>query len=423
MVQADALIEASGLAGRGSVRPATVEDEIDGVRPGFVVEPDDAGAVAAVLGASSRQQLVVVLRGGGTKISWGRRPDRVDLLVSTRRLARIVEHAQGDLTITVEAGATIAGINQELAPHGHWLPLDAASEASTVGGTIATNDSGPLRHRYGAPRDLLIGIGLATADGRLVKSGGKVVKNVAGYDLGKCISGSFGGLAAIVTATFKLVPLPSASSTLRLEFTDRAAAAGAAAALGSSQLDPVALDIHADGSSSRVELLVRFASTGAAVEAQTAAAGRLAEPFAPERVVRISGVAEADLWREHVQRVWRGPATVVKASWLPAALCDVMALVADLRDSGARSVEIIGRAAAGTGLLRIDADSPAQVAALRRLRERSDLVGNVVLLRAAPDVKASVDVWGLPGDTANLLRALKGAFDPVGILNAGRGPL
>lgn len=423
MLEADALIEASGLAGRGSVRPPAAGDEVDGVRPGLVVEPDSAEALAAVLGACSRQRLVVVLRGGGTKISWGRRPDRVDLLVSTRRLARIVEHAQGDLTATVEAGATIAGINQELARHGHWLPLDAASEASTVGGTIATNDSGPLRHRYGAPRDLLIGIGLATADGRLAKSGGKVVKNVAGYDLGKCMSGSFGSLAAIVTATFKLVPLPAASSTLVLEFDDRAAVAGAAAAIGASQLDPVAVDFHENGSGSCVDLLVRFASTGAAVNAQAAAVEQVAAPFAPERAVRVSGAAETDLWREHLDRIWRGSGTIVRASWLPAALGRVMALVTDLQHVGARSVEVVGRAVAGTGLLRIEANGPTDVAVLRHLRERRDLVGNVVVLRAAPDVKASLDVWDMPADTANLLRALKGAFDPVGVLNAGRGPV
>lgn len=428
-MDAQGLIDASGLTGLGPVRPATVDDEIDGVRPQVVVEPQSAEAVAAILAASSRQRLSVVLRGGGTKLGWGRPPERVDLLVSTTQLRRILEHAHGDLTMTVEAGATIAAVNQELARHGHWLPLDTVSDASTVGGAIATNDSGPLRHRYGAPRDLVIGIGLAAADGRLVKAGGKVVKNVAGYDLGKCVSGSFGGLAAIVSATFKLLPLPGASSTLVLGFGDAAAAAGAAAAIGASQLDPMALECRTAGgaggeaAAGGVELLVRFASTPAAVEAQMAAAARLGESFETRSVTRVTGDAEIALWREHGSRPWGGAGMVVRASWLPSALADVLAFIGELGRAGVRTTELVGRAAAGTGRLRIDADAPGQVAAVQSLRERSDLLGNVVVLRAAPDVKARVDVWGLPGDTLNLLRALKGAFDPVGVLNAGRGPV
>ena len=206
------------LAGRASVRAAAEHDAIDGVVPRVVVEPHGPEALAESLGWCSREGRTVVLRGGATKLSWGRRPESVDVILSTGRLNRLVAHRHGDLTATMEAGIRVVDLNRELARHGQWLPVDAAFGEATIGGTIATNDSGPLRHRHGSARDLLLGVQLATTDGRLVKAGGHVVKNVAGYDLGKLMSGSFGSLAAIVTATFKLAPLPPATATLLSAF-------------------------------------------------------------------------------------------------------------------------------------------------------------------------------------------------------------
>jgi glycolate oxidase FAD binding subunit len=187
-----------------STREGSAADAIDGVVPRQIVEPDTASGLAAALQRASRDRLVTVLRGGGTKLGWGRRPPPIDLLVSTARLNSLLVHRHGDLTATAHAGVTLAQLNRELARHGQWLPVDSAFDGATIGGIVATNDSGPLRHRHGTPRDLLIGVTLAMPDGRLVKAGGHVVKNVAGYDLGKLVSGSFGSLAAIVDATFKL---------------------------------------------------------------------------------------------------------------------------------------------------------------------------------------------------------------------------
>ena len=166
-------------------------------------------------------------------------------MIGTRQLNRVLAHAHGDLTATVEGGTTIRELNQELARYRQWLPVDTAFDAATVGGVIATNDSGPLRHRHGTPRDLLIGVHLAMTDGRVVKAGGTVVKNVAGYDLGKLISGSHGSLAAIVSATFKLAPLPGASTTIVAGFRDADALAEAVTAVSASQIEPTAFDVHA----------------------------------------------------------------------------------------------------------------------------------------------------------------------------------
>ena len=232
------------VASQCGVRDGRAADAIDGVQPRYVIEPESAEGLAGLLAWASREHVSIVLRGRGTKLGWGRRGGRIDLVASTARLNRVLAHAHGDLTATVEAGATVGDLNRELARHGQWLPLQTSFEEATVGGTIATNESGPLRHRHGTPRDLLIGIQLATTDGRLVKAGGNVVKNVAGYDLGKLVSGSFGSLAAIVTATFKLAPLPAASTTLVAAFRDRQALAQAVRAVGASQLEPVAFDVH-----------------------------------------------------------------------------------------------------------------------------------------------------------------------------------
>src|SRR5437867_10661307 len=190
------------------------------VRPGSGVE------VAAALRHAADARQSIIIRGAGTKLGWGREPGPVDAILDMRGLNRVLEHQYGDMTATIEAGATLGDVNRALAQHGQWLPLDPPrADEATIGGILATNDSGPLRHRYGTPRDLVIGIQLATTDGVLSQAGGRVVKNVAGYDLGKLITGSFGSLAAIVSATFKLSPLPAASNTLWLDVPDAAALA------------------------------------------------------------------------------------------------------------------------------------------------------------------------------------------------------
>jgi glycolate oxidase FAD binding subunit len=409
------------LAGRGAVRDAETLDSIQGVSPRAIVEPDSPEALAAVLAWSSRETRSLVLRGSGTKLEWGRRPVEVDLVVSTRRLNRVLAHPHGDLTATVEAGATLADVNRELARQGQWLPLNTSFDAATVGGTIATNESGPLRHRHGTPRDLLIGVRLATTDGRLVKAGGNVVKNVAGYDLGKLISGSCGSLAAIVSATFKLAPLPASSATLAAAFRDPAAVAHAVGAIGSSHLDPAAFDLRAS-TGTPYGLLLQFATTPAAVDAQIEEARTRLARLASELDV-LTGAAETERWRDHAHRLWDSAGAIVRVSWLPAGLAAVLTLVDDIGRDGARSVELVGRAGVGAGLIRVEGGVATVVRAIERLRGQPKVVGHVVVLRADPAVAQQADVWGPAGDAAALLGAVKRAFDPAGILNAGRGPI
>jgi glycolate oxidase FAD binding subunit len=403
------------------------------------VRPSTAEEVAAALKRASDERKSAVIRGSGTKMDWARPAQHVDVMLDMRQLNRVLAHEHGDLTATIEAGATLRDLNLALARHRQWLPLDPPfAEEATIGGILATNDSGPLRHRYGTPRDLVIGIQLATTDGVLAKAGGRVVKNVAGYDLSKLITGSFGSLAAIVSATFKLSPIPSASKTMIVSVQDGTQVGEAVRTVMASQLEPIAFELEtrqstqrplsthrasssasADSASSAFNVLLRFASLEAVVDAQIAAASAALNGGARSIEV-LEGDAEQAVWREHAQRVWNADGAVVRASWLPANVATVLAELERIMAGSA--YEVIGRAGVGAGLIRIDADAATQANAIQQLRASAS-VGNVVLVRGSAALKAQVDVWGSHGDRQPLLASLKRAFDPNGVLNAGRGPL
>ena len=408
-------------------------------------EPASAGEVAAALKRASDARQSIVIRGAGTKDGWGRPAGRIDAVLDMRRLNRILAHEHGDLTATIEAGATLADVNQALAVHGQVLPLDPPfADRATIGGLLATNDSGPLRHRYGTPRDLVIGIQLATTDGVLSKAGGRVVKNVAGYDLSKLITGSFGSLAAIVSATFKLSPLPAASKTMRIGVSDAAAVAEIVRTMMSSQLEPVAFELRTNGEprTTNDAVLLRFASLPAVVDAQIGQATAALKDCATSVAV-VDGDAERGLWHAHATEIWSSTGAIVRASWLPAkiaaGLAELDRITAGLKacttitagleacttiTAGLKActTSVVGRAAIGAGLIRIDGDVAAQAAAIEQLRASSTF-GNIVIVRGSLELKARVDVWGSHGDRRPLFDSLKRAFDPNGVLNAGRGPL
>ena len=394
-----------------------------------MLEPRTGLEVAEALKRAADARQSIVIGGAGTKRDWGRPARRVDVVLDMRGLNRILAHQHGDMTATVEAGATLRDVNRGLARHGQWLPLDPPrADEATIGGILATNDSGPLRHRYGTPRDLVIGIQLATTDGVLAKAGGQVVKNVAGYDLSKLVAGSFGSLAAIVSATFKLAPIPAASKTLRIDLSEGTRLAPIVTAVMSSQLEPIAFEIGARGGR---HVLLRFASLPAVVDAQIAQASAGIRDAAPPdaRFTIVDGAAEQDVWREHSQRMFAGDGAIVRVSWLPANIDAVLAaLNACAPDAGGvaqpfgAAGELMGRAAIGAGLVRIGGDVEAQVRAIEMLRA-SSLVGNVVIVRGSDELKSRVDVWGSHGDRQKLFDALKRTLDPHNVLNAGRGPL
>jgi glycolate oxidase FAD binding subunit len=413
------------------IRQGSASDAVDGVVPRQVVEPESAADVSEALSTASRDRLVTVLRGGGTKLGWGRTPVAIDRVVSTVRLNTQIVHRHGDLTATAHAGVSLKQLNQQLARYGQWLPIDSAFDGATIGGIVATNDAGPLRHRFGTPRDLLIGVSLAMPDGRLIKAGGHVVKNVAGYDLGKFINGSFGSFAAIVDATFKLLPVPQASATLIATYQDVERMTRDAAAIGGSQLEPIAFDVRVPpagratragdgtpGDGKTYQLLLRLASSPSAVDAQVLSVQRMLTGHVSMR----RDAEENALWSDHVRAPWLPEGAVVRVAWMPAKLDDVMTLVEEVQRMADGRVGLSGRVGAGAGLLTIEGDVLTQAAVINRLRS-SVFVGNVTVLRASRELKAQVDVWSLPAGPMKTLQALKQSFDSAGIMNAGRGPV
>jgi glycolate oxidase FAD binding subunit len=380
--------------------------------------------LSETLARASANRQTIAIEGAGTKRGWGSVAPPADVTISTRALARVVEHRHADLTATVEAGAALADVNRELARHGQWIALDPPfSDRATIGGILATNDSGPRRHRYGAPRDQIIGVELVRVDGTIARSGGIVVKNVAGYDLGKLLAGSFGSLAVIASATFKLYPIPQASRTVLVgTATD---IAPIVSALASSQLTPTAIELETGSAEGlhygvRTRLLVRFESIAAAADQQAAHAATLAESRGGRATV-IEGAEETALWDAHAQRPWSGAGAVLKVTLLPTDVSPALAAL----DESLRGVdwEAIGRASAGVLLVRVGGDVSEQQHAITTLRSRLQFGrGSVVVVRAADDLKRAVDVWGPAGDALPVMRAIKQQFDPDGLLNPGRGP-
>ena len=396
-----------------------------------VFEPADPASAAATLAKAAADGLVVSVRGSATKQTWGG-GGTPGAYLSTRRLDAGIRHDPGDLVATIPAGVTLAEANRVLGLARQCLPLDPAhGDRATIGGIVATNDSGPRRHKFGAPRDLIIGIELALADGRVAKSGGRVVKNVAGYDLSRLMCGSHGSLAVITSATFRLSPVAPASRTLAVRVPDARTAAELALVLHAAPVTPSALEIEAPSA----RLLVRFETTERAADGMAGAARSLLEERGAA-VEILDAAAERRAWDEHEALIWGRPAIVVKVSVLPT---DVAGVVAELeRTAAGLDWSVTGRAALGVLLVRIGGGPDASarvVVALRAFAERR--LGSLVVLQAnlGSPAEAGHYVLNSPAEAehdephgpteaghdvlSELMRAVKAQFDPRGVL----GPL
>jgi glycolate oxidase FAD binding subunit len=367
-----------------------------------VLEPRSELEAAAILCDANQAGRAVTPRGGGTKIGWGNPPTRAGIILSTTRLNRVIEHAWGDLTVTVEAGCTVGELQRTLALHGQRLAVDVLwPERATVGGILSTNDSGALRLRYGGLRDLIIGITLALADGTLAKSGGKVVKNVAGYDLSKLATGALGTLGVITRAVFRLHPLPQNARTLSVLVRDAGEAQKTIDAIQNSQLAHAALQVRVESKAApQVDILLE--GTEAGIAAQELQIRKLAGTAAVVEGLAVEG-SPAGVWSAREQ-LWEQPGAIGKFSVLPADIAKTAAWIG----SGSWSAVV---QATGIGWLRRAAGGMRE---LRAAIERNG--GSLVIMRDAGEL----DAWGTAGDTLPLMRALKQQFDPRGVLNPGR---
>jgi len=434
-----------------AARAAGAGDAVAGVVPRYAASPASVAEASAVMRVAAEQALAVVPRGSGSRLDWAAPPRHCDLVVDTLRLDQVVEHAAGDLVARVQAGAGMRRLGEVLAAAGQQLALDpapgeglASQEPSgaepagtgTVGGTLATGTAGPRRLRYGTPRDLVIGITVVRADGTVASSGGKVVKNVAGYDLGKLFAGSYGTLGLIVEAVFRLHPLPAAATYTTADAAGPAEARRMVAAAAGSQLAPTAVEISRAGRGHPVHV-------GVLLEGDPAGVG--------ERAAHLRGILGAGAQTSPDPPRWWGstgpPAghngagggTLIRVGFWAAALPAVMAAIDGAAVAGGLDPLVAGSAAAGVIYVALGAGAhPAAVAAfvasLRAALARGaadarpasapvpdspPVLASAVVVHAPPAVRELADMWGpVPG--LSLMRAVKDQFDPGHRMAPGR---
>lgn len=440
-------VPADSLAAACSVlREGEAADAIDGVVPAFVASPGSTLEAAALLRAAASHDLAVVPRGSGSRIGWGAAVTRCDLVVDMLRMDAVAEHAAGDLVARVQAGARMNHVLGVLAAAGQEIALDVPG-AATVGGVVASGLCGPRRLRYGSPRDLLIGITVVRADGTVAKSGGKVVKNVAGYDLGKLFAGSAGTLGLITEATFRLHPLPASRAFVSVTFpggTSSAPVASAVALAANSPLVASAVELHrpVPGGPVSVGVLVEGSVDGVAARASRMrdllGAGR--GPGPGSWLAEVSG--EAPAWWPWAIEADGG--TLIRMSFWVSALASVLdAVEAAALEAGASPV-VRGSAGAGVLYLALPAQAGAAefVSSLRAAL--AGVRGNVAVLAAPRAVRTALangrgagvagvaGVAGAGGDggdgmagavpSLSLMRAVKDQFDPRHRMAPGRFP-
>ena len=409
---------------------------VEGKTPSIVVLPKTVEEISEIVKLAFAESLAIIPWGGGTKIGLGREPRRIDVVLSTRRINRVIEHESSDLVAITECGISLEEFQKALRDKNQFVAIDPPhlDSGATVGGIIATNDSGPRRLRYGTIREFLIGIKVVRSDGSIVKGGAKVVKNVAGYDLPKLYVGSLGTLGIMVEATFRLYPVPEFSQTFIASFSTREGLQQAVNTVLNSSLVPTCLEalnpnlagiisdkLNLNLSKGRYALAVRMESVEKAVREQIARVKDICEVDG----ILVDGNTEKDIWHEVRDFPWS------EATVSSKAVCKASVLITDVprvfqeleelsRNSGLR---VLASARAGNGVIisSLDGEIPALVEAVGSLRNLvNSLDGTLVVHDASPDLKSQVDVWGEVGTPLRIMKRLKSLFDPNNIFNPGR---
>lgn len=406
--------------GSGSVRrDGLSEFEVDGMTPTVSVAPATFEDMQSALREAHHEGLVVVPVGGGQHLGAGNTPKAYDVALQLGGLHEMVAHEPADMTVTVQAGMRLAALNEHLAGHGQRLPLDpACAPEATVGGVLAVNAYGPLRHAFGTARDWLIGTQVVHADGRASRSGGRVVKNVTGYDMHKLYVGSLGTLAVIAEATFKLAPMPKVERTLTASFDSARAACGAVLAARDAGLAVHAAEVLSPAAAtavcgeSRWMLLMRLAGGPAAVERS------LRDLPSLTRGATLVEREDAGVWGAW-SREFHPRLLALRAAVLPSAVAPaVEALDRALTGSAQR---LSATVSAGVIRIILDAGAGDEAAFVERAKDIVSLHnGSVVVEDASPALKARIDVFGGSRADLAIMRRLKEQFDPQGTLAPGR---
>ncbi|MBM3945053.1 MAG: FAD-binding oxidoreductase [SAR202 cluster bacterium] len=399
---------------------------IDGIAPARVIRPTSVGNLRETLTALSSEGSKAIVWGGGTRMALGNPPAAYDVALDLAGLDRVVAHNPGDLTITVEAGITIAALQAVLAQHGQFLAIDPPlPERATVGGTLAVGTSGPLKWQYGNPRDLVIGMSIAQPDGTLTKSGGQVVKNVSGYDMARLHIGGMGTLGVIAQASFKLAPLPVREATLLARYENASQALDAALDIFRGHVIPSALAVFDPASAKRLALpnaswhiAARLGGRALSLERQVKECNAACKAHTPSSVEALDDAAAKSLWRKLADFGWDDatrPVASARVSLLPGKVKEFVAALGD-PDCGT-----VSHPAHGTILLNWYAESAGLADSLTGARALAQRLGGIAVFeQCPPSLKKTLDVWGGVGETLAIMRRMKEQYDPSGTLNPGR---
>lgn len=391
-------------------RKGTALDAIDGVVPTEVARPDNIEELSNTLAEANAKNSAVVFWGNRSKIEWGVTPDRFDIGIELGGLPRILEHEASDLVVRASASVALAELQAELAMKGQRLAVDTVVRATTVGGMIGTGISGPLRYGFGAVRDLIIGATIVRADGVRATSGGRVVKNVAGYDLAKLYTGSYGTLGVVTEAYFRLHPAPEIQRYCLAECAIRDLA-DVISSLVHAQSAPSAIEVASVTDHVHVAIAVLVEGAGESVANRCATISHLLGPSA--RVIEMA----PEWWG-----ILPGQ-TTFKVTTEIASLTSLLEHVHGI--SQTRQIPLSVSGSAGVGVLYIGAEgldtSGVEIDSLcRQLRAVAiDAGGSCTVLRAPTKVRSQLDVWG-PIPALSVMREIKERFDPMNILAPGR---
>jgi glycolate oxidase FAD binding subunit len=375
------------------------------------VAPADAQQIAAVLGFANAHGIAVTPSGAGTKLGWGN-PVTAGIRLDLRRMNTLREHPWQDMTCTVEAGCTWAAMQAELARHGQMVALDPLwPEKATVGGIVATNDGGTLRLKYGGLRDLIIGMTVVLADGTIAKTGGKVVKNVAGYDLHKLMTGGFGTLGVIAEVNFRLHPVAACTRTWTAIAMDAGAFAVPLRVLLDSQMTPSSVQLRVRKQESALDV-----SVAALPECMDEHAASLRKIFGQIEMKE----SNEQVWQARQELFDTGDAAALKVSVLPGDVCAASKELQELANKDGLEISVVAQA---HGLMTV-ALKPAPDAATALIEHLREAVrgsgGSVVALQIPDALRGRLDVWGCDSNALPLMREIKRRFDPNRILNPGR---
>ncbi len=394
---------------------------IDGISLSTIEAPRDADELARLLKKYSDERCTIIPRGGGTMLELGAPIQHAGIVLSLENLNRIVDYQPANLTVRVEAGATLDALNRTLAEHGQFVPLDPPLPArASIGGILATNASGALRVRYGTARDLVIGMRVALADGNIVKGGGQTVKNVAGYDLPKLFIGSLGTLGVIVEATFRVSPLPKKTATLTGQFVKLSYACAIALRVLQSKLLPMGVEVLNHAASARLlsgngyAFLVRFGGNESGVSRQL----RDVESWSRENGASVTIMDDdAALWARVRDFIFEHE-TVVKISVPPTQVETIAARVEEIAQKHGAECLFAAHAVGIVDVALIGGDLAPAVEEMRNAAIA--LGGHLTIQRAPRALRERVDVWGPTRSDFVIMQKLKRELDSNGVLNPGR---